>query len=175
MYKKPRTDLLKVCKFELSEQSRTFQMKSNLSAPMLILAPRGQPFDKPFQCLSPPLSKKFTSFTLHVPFSFSLLGTCLFIWTNESPLFFRAPFVAKLATLQAAGLSCGVWLERSGTLFSQTLHGLRWPPSDGSLRSGILRHCQFCLFHRRLFSSSVCAKLGGVSDTRQATGVCKTL
>ena len=116
---------------------------------MLILAPRGQPFDKPFQCLSPPLSKILTSFTLHVPFSFSLLGTCLFIWTNESPLFFRGPFVAKLATLQAAGLSCGVWLERSGTLFSQTLHGLRWPPSDGSLRSGILRHCQFCPFRRR--------------------------
>ena len=77
------------------------------------------------------------------------MGTSLFIWTNESPLFFRAPFVAKLATLQAAGLSCGVWLERSGTLFSQTLHGLRWPPSDGSLRSGILRHCQFCPFRRR--------------------------
>ena len=85
----------------------------------------------------------------HIPrsfFSFFRLGTSLFIWTNESPLFFRGPFVAKLATLQAAGLSCGVWLDRSGTLFSQTLHGLRWPPSDGSLRSGFLRHCQFCLF-----------------------------
>ena len=42
-----------------------------------------------------------------------------------------------------------VGLERSATPFSQTLHGLRWPPSDGSLRSGFLRYCQFCPFHRR--------------------------
>ena len=40
----------------------------------------------------------------------------------------------------------GVGLERRQTLFSQTLCGMRWPPSEGSLRSGILRHCQFCLF-----------------------------
>ena len=93
---------------------------------MLILAPPWPALRQTLSLFFSASSTKFTLTTIHAPFSFSLslLGTSLFNWTNESPLFFRGPSWSMLATPLRGGLRRGVWLGRCGSaLFTNTT----WP------------------------------------------------
>ena len=79
---------------------------------------------KTFSMISPPLSTNFTFLTLHVSFSLSLLGTSLFNWTNESPLFFRGLSVSRWHTSSRRAIEGRLWRGRCGSaLFTNTT----WP------------------------------------------------
>ena len=94
--------------------------------------------------LRPPILETVTWFTQKSS-QMGRMGTSLFNWTNESPLFFRGPSWSSWQPLFAAGEERRRARAKRNAFFTNT-NGLRWPPSDGSLRSGTLRHCQFCLF-----------------------------
>ena len=86
---------------------------------------------------------------LHTHFTFIFLlfswGLVCYIGPIKSPLFFRGPSWSSWLPLFAVGLErCRARAKRQRSFHKQL--GLRWSPSDWVLSSGILRHCQFCLF-----------------------------
>ena len=93
---------------------------------MLILAPPWPALRQTLSLFFSAFSTKFILTTIHALFSFSLslLGTSLFNWTNESPLFLRGPSVSRWHTSSRRAIEGRLWRGRCGSaLFTNTT----WP------------------------------------------------